>query len=149
MLAVLDTNLLVSAFILKRGVPHDILVAWRANAFAVVTTELLYQEIEEVVRRPKFARSYAAATEEIADFLSFVHSRSRFVALTTSVALSVRDPDDELLLRIAFGGGADYLVTGDSDLLALATAEALGALRIVTPRTFLEIVSGADAGTGA
>jgi predicted nucleic acid-binding protein len=62
---------------------------------------------------------------------------------------SVRDPDDELLLRVAIGGEADYLVTGDNDLLVLAANEVRGALQIVTPRDFLELVldSGAERGS--
>jgi putative PIN family toxin of toxin-antitoxin system len=148
-LAVLDTNLLVSAFILKRGVPHDILVAWRANAFAVVTTELLYQEIDEVLRRPKFVRTYAATVEEISDYLSFIRSRSWFVEPASIVVPPVRDPDDELLLRVALGGQADYLVTGDNDLIALAGNEALGDLRVVTPRAFLDLVPAVDAERGS
>ena len=140
MLVVLDTNLLVSAFILQRGVPHDILIAWREDAFRVVTTELVYDELVDVLRRPKIARSYAATSRETSDFLAFVRSRSRFAVPVSPIEFAVRDPDDAVLLRLAVGSNADYLVTGDNDLLTLAGDAALGALRIVTPRDFLRLL---------
>ena len=91
MIAVFDSNLLVSAFILKRG--------------GRTTT------------------------------------RSRRVAPAKTEIPAVRDPDDELLLRVTVAGNADYLVTGDKDLLVLRGTDALGSLQIVTPRDFLKVLT--------
>lgn len=54
----------------------------------------------------------------------------------------VRDPKDDYLLAHALLGRADYLVTGDRDLLVLERVEQL---RIVTPGAFVEIATGETA----
>ena len=51
-----------------------------------------------------------------------------------------RDPKDDFLLSAALGGNADYLITGDEDLLILKDNPSLGKLRIITIKDFLEVV---------
>jgi len=51
--------------------------------------------------------------------------------------VAIRDPKDIHLLA-ALGGDADYLITGDADLLVLAGDPTLGPLRIITARAFLD-----------
>lgn len=48
-----------------------------------------------------------------------------------------RDSDDDVVLAVARDGRADYVVTGDRDLLAL---DVYGKVSIVTPRDFLELL---------
>jgi predicted nucleic acid-binding protein len=48
-----------------------------------------------------------------------------------------RDPDDDKFLEVAMSGGADWIVTGDADLLALHPFEGIA---IVTPADFLRLV---------
>jgi predicted nucleic acid-binding protein len=55
--------------------------------------------------------------------------------------LLVRDPKDDMILAAAIGGNADFLVTGDADLLVLANDPKLGHLRIVSPSEFLSLLS--------
>lgn len=45
-----------------------------------------------------------------------------------------RDPEDDMLIEAALAGGAEYVVTGDEDLLTLKRFETV---RFVTPRLFL------------
>jgi predicted nucleic acid-binding protein len=63
------------------------------------------------------------------------------VKARSSLPIDVRDEKDERVLEAALGGRADYLVTGDNDLLVLAGDPRLGALRIVTARAFLELLA--------
>lgn len=49
-----------------------------------------------------------------------------------------RDPKDDYLLAYAVVGEADYLVTGDNDLLILKKVEGM---KIITPRDFAEVIS--------
>jgi len=50
-----------------------------------------------------------------------------------------RDPKDDFILECAQAGGADLIVTGDKDLLTLAT---YGKIEIVTPRQYLDRAEG-------
>jgi len=54
--------------------------------------------------------------------------------------VEVRDPKDEMILASALGGKADYLVTGDDDILVLQDDARLGKLQIVTARAFLNLL---------
>jgi predicted nucleic acid-binding protein len=64
------------------------------------------------------------------------------VQVDASVAGAVRDSDDDAVLGTAIAGEADYLVTGDEDLLSLSTFRDVA---IVTPRQFLAILDEQDA----
>jgi predicted nucleic acid-binding protein len=63
--------------------------------------------------------------------------------------LPVRDVKDEPILAAAFGGQADYIVTGDKDLLVLDGDPRLGKLRIVTARAFLDVLAAQPEGSDA
>lgn len=58
-----------------------------------------------------------------------------FVDVETSFMGSSRDPKDDMMLEAAVAGAAEYLVTGDQDLLVLKEFKGT---RIVTPREFLD-----------
>jgi putative PIN family toxin of toxin-antitoxin system len=67
--------------------------------------------------------------------LAMLDTVSTPVSGTMKVSGVARDPDDDTILGAAIEGCAEYLVTGDQDLLALGEYEGI---RIVTPRAFLE-----------
>ena len=101
-----------------------------------MTPDLL-QEISDVLRRPRLSERYGLTPEEVATLLSLITRWALLVEPRSALPVAVRDPKDEIVLAVALAG-AVYLVTGDDDLLALAGEAALGGLRIVTPRQFLQ-----------
>jgi predicted nucleic acid-binding protein len=48
-----------------------------------------------------------------------------------------RDPDDDVVLATAVAGRADFIVTGDDDLLVL---KRFRGIRILSPRQVLEML---------
>ncbi|HEX5506239.1 MAG TPA: putative toxin-antitoxin system toxin component, PIN family [Thermomicrobiales bacterium] len=142
--AVVDTNLLVSALILTRGTPHTLLLAWYRGAFQLLVSPRVEAEYARVLPRPKFQRVYGVTRADIESFLTLVAERAVVVTPLSPLPLDVRDPHDVMILAAALGGAADYLVTGDDDLLVLAGDPRLGALQIVTARAFLDILQNAE-----
>ena len=138
--AVVDTNLIVSGLLLRRGAPYELLVAWRAGAFVLLFTDRIYEEYARVLARPKFAR-YGLTPEIIAGFLTSLRARGRHVVPRRRLPITVRDPKDDMILAAALGGHADYLVTGDDDLLSLRDRPELSTLQIATVREFLAVLS--------
>lgn len=59
--------------------------------------------------------------------------------LKGNLPVTVRDPEDGHILAAALGGEADYLVTGDEDLLVLNNTQLLGKLRIISVVEFLKL----------
>lgn len=138
--AVVDTNLFVSGIILKRGNPYALLEAWRKGAFLLLVSETLQEEIERILQRPKFSRKYGLSAEEIATLIGLVATKSLPVSPRRRLPIKVRDVNDEMVLATALGGKADYLITGDEDLLVLRSDKRLGALKIVTAKEFLGVL---------
>ena len=132
--AVIDTNLIVSAFLSGRGVPGALLTALHAGRFRLILSPTLRDEYAAVLARPEFAFD----AEEVAAFFRFLARRARLVVPATPAPVAVRDPKDEHVLATALAGDAAYLVTGDADLLTLAGDARLGTLQIVTARAFLD-----------
>lgn len=134
--AVLDTNLFVSALISPLGIPAQLLDLWRAERFLPLISEPILVEIERVLSQPRLRRGYGLTVARIE---ALIMGLRRF-ALLTSGELEVtgvaRDPDDDKLLACALEGNADYLVTGDHDLLDLGSYQGIP---IITAAAFLQM----------
>jgi uncharacterized protein len=94
----------------------------------------LIQEFTEVALRPKFRKYFQA--DDIEDLLLSFEAYGEQVAVTSDVQLC-RDEKDNFLLNLALDGKADYLITGDVDLLILNPVEQL---KILTYQDFVQIL---------
>jgi putative PIN family toxin of toxin-antitoxin system len=139
--AVIDTNLLVSGLLTTRGLPHRLVERLREGAFIPVVSSPLLAEYTAVLARPHLTRQFHVSSAIVDDLLLILTVRARHVTPVAPLPVAVRDPGDIMVLVTALGGQADCLVTGDGDLLALRGHSALGALRIVTAREFLDMVA--------
>lgn len=135
--AVVDTNILVSGLLRPGGHPRRLLRAWYDQAFTLLVSPALVAEYTRVLARPRLRVRYGLDPAAAADFLALVERRGMVITPRVPLPLAVRDPKDDMVLAAALGGAADYLVTGDDDLLSLASDPRLGALRIRTVRAFL------------
>jgi putative PIN family toxin of toxin-antitoxin system len=140
---VVDTNLFISALISKRGAPYRLLLALRDGRFLLLLSDIQQRELTDVVSRPGLLPRYEVHQSEIDDLLAFIAANSVPVPDVRAdlLPVHVRDPKDEIILASALAGNADYLVTGDNDLLVLAGDPRLGGLRIVTASEFLAVVT--------
>lgn len=135
--AVLDTNILISAFITPRGTPAKVLQAWRAGRFDLVTSPPLLLELREALSRPHLKDRYRLSPTDIRDFLTLLTSAAFLVTAPEVVSTLLCDPDDLAVLACAVAGHAEYIVTGDLDLLHLRSFEAV---QIVRPSLFLQLL---------
>jgi len=138
--AVLDLNLFVSGLISSLGQPRRLLDGLWGDEFVVVICTQLRDELEKVLQREKFTARFGVTPKARSDLLFVIDAKARFVIPAASVPVLVRDPKDEIVLATALGGRADYLVTGDVDLLVLKNAPAIDPLQIVTVREFLAVL---------
>jgi uncharacterized protein len=86
----------------------------------------------EVARRPKFRRLFSSS--DIEEILETIEEYADFVKIKTKVEVC-RDPKDNFLLSLSFDGNADFLLTGDKDLLELAK---FSETAIITVSEFLQ-----------
>lgn len=80
----------------------------------------------------------------MAAFLFIIQVPSVPVPLQRNLPVKVRDPKDEQVLATALGGKAEYLLTGDDDLLVLNGDSKLGRLQIVPGGVFLELLQSSE-----
>lgn len=95
-------------------------------------------ELEEVLYRAKFSAFLSEG--KLSKFFRMLDVVSTVVSPPTIIPVKVRDPKDQKVLATALGGKADYLVTGDEDLLDLKRNPKLGKLKIVTVWEFLKLL---------
>ena len=126
---VLDTNVLVSGIGYPSSVPGRILGAWRRGAIEVVLSRYILQELARVL--PRINRRLQWEPPEFAEYIDILAVQAELVDPEQLEGTAPRDPDDVPVLGTFVAAKADYLITVDDDLLALAERYA-----IVTPAEF-------------
>ena len=134
---VIDTNVVVSA-VLWGGRPLEILALAEAGQVRLYSTPHLLTELKATLYKPKLARALAAsgraATEHAANY-------RRLVTLTRRdlpPGAWSRDPADDHVVASALAARADFLVTGDDDLLSLEIVEGV---RMISPDALLRALT--------
>jgi putative PIN family toxin of toxin-antitoxin system len=125
---VLDTNVLISG--LLGGTATEVIRRWRGGAFDLIVSEEIVSEYEQVLKRPKFKLPEWVVQE----LLDYIHSKSQWVEPHAIIESVVRDPFDAKFLEAAIAGHADWIVSGDKDLLELGQFETVA---IISLREFL------------
>jgi len=128
---VLDTNVVVSAMLLPGSVPRRALDRGLDQGSILISIPVLL-EISELLTREKFDR-YLTESERLR-FLVALLKETELVEITEQIDVC-RDPKDNKFLELAICGKADFIITGDDDLLDL---DPFRELRIISPRDFLE-----------
>lgn len=137
---VVDANLIVSGSILEVGLPYELLIACKANLFTLILSKPILAELGRTLSKPKLSQ-YGFTAVKIHKILAQLREAAVIIDLLNKSPVQVRDPKDEIILITALEGDADYLVTGDYDLLTLNGHPKIGKLKIVTVKEFLEKVS--------
>lgn len=137
---VLDTNVLLSALVFTNGQLAQLRVLWQTQAFTVLTSKDAIQELIRVLNYPKFKLDDAKRDSLLADYLPYAQAvEVTDSALLTAPMPQCRDPKDQMFLSLAQSAKADFLVTGDEDLLSLGESSLKQAtFRIITPAALLK-----------
>jgi uncharacterized protein len=127
---IIDTNLWISFLLTKDFDKLDRL--FDDNVITLLFSEELLKEFVEVAQRPKFAKYFSAS--DLKKLFVEINNQAEFISVTSTVTLC-RDEKDNFLLALAVDGNADYLITGDKDLLVL---NKINNTEIVSITDFLE-----------
>jgi hypothetical protein len=135
---VLDTNVIASGFIDSTGPPGKTLAAWRDRRLDIVVSPSLLHEVADILRHPRLTRAYGLTGGSVADLLRLLESQAIRVPGRITIPPTARDPRDDHILACAVEGHADYLITGDNDLLDLGRFRDIP---IVSPAAFAAVPS--------
>lgn len=134
-----DVNILVSGTLFRGGASGEILAAWQEERLALVTCETIVAQYEDVLRSPRIQRKYKFVNNHTVAASAAALRTYSILAEPVNVPRVCRDPDDDVVLACAVTGQADYVISGDQDLLVLNTHEGIP---ILTPRAFVTILQG-------
>ena len=129
---ILDTNLWISFLISKNLNKLDPLI--NAGEIKLLFSKESFEEFADVVERPKFKRFFPI--KDIEQILNIFDQFGELITVKSKVNIC-RDEKDNFLLNLSIDGKADYLITGDKDLLILKKIERT---KILTIKEFLDIV---------
>ena len=139
--AVLDTNILVSALITKKdSVPLKLYKAFITQKFLLITSPSILAEVEDVINRDKIVKYHKLNLKQrkiiIEQLLTLCYVTLESVK--PDKVIVERDPKDDKFLHAAKEAHADYIVSGDKDLLDLKEHEGI---KILSPNEFLTIIN--------
>ena len=128
MIAVFDTNVLIAA-IITEGICSKLLRRARAGEFSLISCPFIMKELRRILSK-KFRlpnEDTGLAMEPISE------ATTQVIEHNLRIKDVCRDADDDDIIACAAAAKADYLVTGDSDLLVIKSYQGV---KIVTPRDF-------------
>jgi putative PIN family toxin of toxin-antitoxin system len=114
--AVVDTNVLVSAFLNPVGFPARVLAAAQRERFTLVTSAPLLEELREVLSRSRLMRARNTTSADADTFVQSIADVASQVVPVSGTLQLCRDPDDDVLLETAIVGGATHIVSRDEDI---------------------------------
>src|SRR3989337_2370789 len=129
--AVFDTNVLISTLI-SRGKPREL---WNEVLEGKIRLELsneLLKEFNEVIVRPEFKKYLRRSS--LTRFRRILLQKANITRVKVRFAQITEDADDNIVFEAAYSSGAEYIVSGDNDLL-----KKFKGIKIVTVDEMLKI----------
>lgn len=137
--AVLDSSVLVSAFLTPHGTVVRLLCEPARSRYQLWLSEYILDETAETLLSKSRLRRYTAYSDtDVRDYIRWLLTQTEIVADLPTLRVVADDPKDDPIIATAVAARADYLVTGDrAHLLPLGSYEGI---RIVGPSEFYEIL---------
>lgn len=131
--AVLDTNTLLQA-IPTKGRFRPIIEAFELNLFVIILSNEILLEYEEVLKKLGGVRAWPA-------FQALLDTQPNKILVSPTYRWHAihRDPDDDKFVDAAVAGGAEWIVTEDSDFDDLVADTRL-LVRSLNPRLFIDLL---------
>ncbi len=125
---VLDTNTVLSALIFSQSKLSQLRLIWQSGQIIPLASKATVSELIKVLTYPKFKLSSSEQQDFLTEYLPYIQTVTN-VQIIADVSVC-RDVNDVMFLELAIAGKADYLITGDKDLLVL---QQMFKFKITTP----------------
>jgi len=134
---VIDTNILISGLMSVNSLPQQVFDYATSQAILLMFDEV-QSEIENVISRPKLQKYITL--ERRTKFLSELSQQVERVTINQQIR-ACRDPKDDKFLDLAVCGEANYIITGDTDLLDLHPFQNISIIKAANFLTAVKIVN--------
>lgn len=136
-LVVLDSNIVVSSLLHSTGNSSKIIELWRKKYFQILISNYILSEVRDTLRDKQLAQKYHLSPAKQARLLTQLYYSGNLLDSINPSTQTSRDPRDNPILQLALDGKADYLVSGDKDLLVLKHRSSIVNLKILSPSEFI------------
>ena len=126
MKVVLDSNVLVAAFA-THGVCHDLFEYCLRNT-TILCSDFIADEVQRIL-----VHKIKIPAQKVSEIILYLKHQALWIVPQHGMVEDLRDPNDQMVLATALSGGADYLITGDKDMLIL---KKIKKAIIISPRDF-------------
>ena len=133
MRVVIDTNVWLSGLMLTASIPGHIVRAASTAEITAVLSEPMLSELRLALDYRRIRPRIQLSDEELERYLAELRYMTETVDIRSTKARVPRDRKDDVVLATYLASGADYLLTGDDDLLALRPRH-----EVLTPREFYD-----------
>ena len=136
MRVVFDTSVLVAATRSRHGASFVLVNSIPATGFQLCLSVGLYVEWQSVLTRDE-NRAPNRTAEDALRFLRYLASEAHLQEIHFLWRPFLPDPDDDMILELAFAAGCHYIVT--HNVKDFHGSEELG-ITAITPRDFLNLI---------
>jgi putative PIN family toxin of toxin-antitoxin system len=133
---VIDTNIIVSGIIQKKGYPYNVVKSWENGNIILITSLKLIDEVKKVFFYPKIKEKFKLEYSEINHVVQNLLKYSVTITNLPVINFIKTDPSDNIILSTAEEGKANFIITGDSHLLTLKNYKGI---EIITAKHFSEL----------
>ena len=134
---VLDTNTVLSALLFNQSKLSQFRILWQSGKIIPLGSKATISELIRVLTYAKFKLSSTEQQSLLNDYLAYIQTINNIEKMTDPSVC--RDINDVMFLELAIAGKADYLITGDKDLLAV---QQKFSFQIITPAAFINKLFG-------
>ena len=129
---IIDTNLWISFLITNNlNILSELFLFER---FQIIFSDELFNEFLDVAQRPKFKKYFDEKSVQL--LIENISEKLEFIEVASVITIC-RDLKDNFILALSIDGNADYIVTGDKDLLSL---NGFKGKKIITINEFIKII---------
>ena len=129
---ILDNNVIISFLISDKSVPGRS-VCYALDNDKIFISKPILSELHSKLLNKKFHKYFT--TEDVNIFIKGYQNISKILMCRKKFNLC-RDPKDNMFLDLAYKSEADFIITGDKDLLTLKEFKKT---QIITPRRYLDL----------
>jgi len=132
MRVVLDSNVILAAFA-SRGLCSEVFEVCLSGHSIVISEHILSEVKTNLIKKIRLPESI------VKDIMEYLRDEAERVNPSELTDSPCRDKDDNIIIGTALSGNAEFIITGDEDLLVLKTYKGID---IITPREFWSRLKG-------